>query len=309
MQIWFEKPAGNLSFAGGPWRVNRIPSFIVSSSFLEPFFSCRPQHPGCRRRLAIRCIGCPRRLHLPSGPDIRAAGTLLSPDPRLFLAPGPVRCGKIKKKKEREGSEAPGGEARRRDLETPTANNKEIESNTLIYRNTKKEQEREMRKGIQPALEQYLVTAGGGEGAAVVAAAAAASMDKRALLASPGFAAAAAPGTYIQILTTNPSTTSCATSLQSGTLAAGPLLPSVPGAEPAAGSLLYTTPQGPSSRAGLLQQPPAPGRGGGGGPPVILSLRKVPSPGGRRSPGSDGCVSARLSIVGLGAVPPACAYC
>lgn len=32
-----------------------------------------------------------------------------------------------------------------------------------------------MRKGIQPALEQYLVTAGGGEGAAVVAAAAAAS--------------------------------------------------------------------------------------------------------------------------------------
>lgn len=101
MQIWFEKPAGNLSFAGGPWRVNRIPSFIVSSSFLEPFFSCRPQHPGCRRRLAIRCIGRPRRLHLPSGPDIRAAGTLLSPDPRLFLALGPVRCGKIKRK-ERE---------------------------------------------------------------------------------------------------------------------------------------------------------------------------------------------------------------
>ncbi|XP_060228742.1 transcription factor E2F3 isoform X2 [Meriones unguiculatus] len=130
-----------------------------------------------------------------------------------------------------------------------------------------------MRKGIQPALEPYLVTAGGGEGAAVVAAAAAASMDKRALLASPGFAAAAAaPGTYIQILTTNPSTTSCATSLQSGTLAAGPLLPSVPGAEPAAGSLLYTTPQGPSSRAGLLQQPPAPGRGGGGGPPAKRRL-------------------------------------
>lgn len=166
-----------------------------------------------------------------------------------------------------------------------------------------------MRKGIQPALEQYLVTAGGGEGAAVVAAAAAASMDKRALLASPGFAAAAAPGTYIQILTTNPSTTSCATSLQSSTLAAGPLLPSVPGAEPTAGSLLYSTPQGPSSRAGLLQQPPAPGRGGGGGPPVIPSLRNVPSPGGRRAPGSGGCESARLSIVGLVAVPPACAYC
>ncbi|XP_051025416.1 transcription factor E2F3 [Acomys russatus] len=130
-----------------------------------------------------------------------------------------------------------------------------------------------MRKGIQPALEQYLVTAGGGEGAAVVAAAAAAaSMDKRALLASPGFAAAAAPGTYIQILTTNPSTTSCATSLQSGTLAAGPLLPGVPGTEPATGSLLYTTPQGPSSRAGLLQQPPTPGRGGGGGPPAKRRL-------------------------------------
>ncbi|GAB1298043.1 Transcription factor E2F3 [Apodemus speciosus] len=129
-----------------------------------------------------------------------------------------------------------------------------------------------MRKGIQPALEQYLVTAGGGEGAAVVAAAAAASMDKRALLASPGFAAAAAPGTYIQILTTNPSTTSCATSLQSGALAAGPLLPSVPGTEPAA-SNLYTTPQGPSSRAGLLQQPPAPGRGGGGGPPQQAKRR------------------------------------
>ncbi|GAB5571190.1 transcription factor E2F3 isoform X1 [Prionailurus iriomotensis] len=126
-----------------------------------------------------------------------------------------------------------------------------------------------MRKGIQPALEQYLVTAGGGEGAAVVAAAAAAaSMDKRALLASPGFpaaAAAAAPGAYIQILTTNTSTTSCSSSLQSGAVAAGPLLPSAPGAEQTAGSLLYTTPHGPSSRAGLLQQPPALGRGGGGG--------------------------------------------
>ncbi|XP_037698892.1 transcription factor E2F3 isoform X1 [Choloepus didactylus] len=120
-----------------------------------------------------------------------------------------------------------------------------------------------MRKGIQPALEQYLVTAGGGEGAAVVAATAAASMDKRALLASSGFPAAA-PGTYIQILTTNTSTTSCSSSLQSGT-AAGPLLPSVPGVEQTAGSLLYTTPHGPSSRAGLLQQPPALGRGGSGG--------------------------------------------
>ncbi|XP_029426517.1 transcription factor E2F3 isoform X2 [Nannospalax galili] len=131
-----------------------------------------------------------------------------------------------------------------------------------------------MRKGIPPALDHYLVTAGGGEGAAVVAAAAAAaSMDKRALLASPGFAAAAAaaPGAYIQILTTNPSTTSCATSLHGGALAAGPLLPSVAGAEPAAGSLLYTTPHGPSSRAGL-QQPPAPGRGGGGGPPAKRRL-------------------------------------
>ncbi|TEA22356.1 hypothetical protein DBR06_SOUSAS31310003 [Sousa chinensis] len=128
-----------------------------------------------------------------------------------------------------------------------------------------------MRKGIQPALEQYLVTAGGGEGAAVVAAAAAASMDKRALLASPSFpaaataAAAAAPSAYIQILTTNTSTTSCSSSLQSGAVAAGPLLPSAPGVEQTAGSLLYTTPHGPSSRAGLLQQPPALGRGGGGG--------------------------------------------
>ncbi|XP_047715546.1 transcription factor E2F3 isoform X1 [Prionailurus viverrinus] len=135
-----------------------------------------------------------------------------------------------------------------------------------------------MRKGIQPALEQYLVTAGGGEGAAVVAAAAAAaSMDKRALLASPGFpaaAAAAAPGAYIQILTTNTSTTSCSSSLQSGAVAAGPLLPSAPGAEQTAGSLLYTTPHGPSSRAGLLQQPPALGRGGGGGggPPAKRRL-------------------------------------
>ncbi|XP_032103603.1 transcription factor E2F3-like [Sapajus apella] len=139
-----------------------------------------------------------------------------------------------------------------------------------------------MRKGIQPALEPYLVTAGGGEGAAVVAAAAAASMDKRALLASPGFAAAA-PGAYIQILTTNTSTTSCSSSLHSGAVAAGPLLPSAPGAEQTAGSLLYTTPHGPSSRAGLLQQPPALGRGGsgGGGPPVIPFLPSVPSPGGR----------------------------
>ncbi|XP_075389507.1 transcription factor E2F3 isoform X2 [Tenrec ecaudatus] len=132
-----------------------------------------------------------------------------------------------------------------------------------------------MRKGIRPALEQYLVTAGGGEGAAVVAAAAAAaSMDKRALLASPGFpaaTAAAAPGAYIQILTTNTSTTSC--SLQSGGTAAGPLLPSGPGAEQTAGSLLYTTPHGPSSRPGLLQQPPALGRGGsGGGPPAKRRL-------------------------------------
>ncbi|KAM5298791.1 transcription factor E2F3 [Ctenodactylus gundi] len=125
-----------------------------------------------------------------------------------------------------------------------------------------------MRKGIQPALEQYLVTAGGGEGAAVVSTATAASMDKRALLASPGFAAAAAPGAYIQILTTNPSATSCSSSLQSGAVAAGPLLPGAPGApgaEPTAGSLLYTTPHGPSSRAGLLQ-PPALGRGGSGPP-------------------------------------------
>uniref|UniRef100_A0A8C3WPD7 E2F transcription factor 3 n=1 Tax=Catagonus wagneri TaxID=51154 RepID=A0A8C3WPD7_9CETA len=138
-----------------------------------------------------------------------------------------------------------------------------------------------MRKGIQPALEQYLVTAGGGEGAAVVATAAAASMDKRALLASPGFpaaaaaaAAAAAPSAYIQILTTNTSTTSCSSSLQSGAVAAGPLLPSAPGVEQTAGSLLYTTPHGPSSRAGLLQQPPALGRGGsgGGGPPAKRRL-------------------------------------
>lgn len=134
-----------------------------------------------------------------------------------------------------------------------------------------------MRKGIQPALEQYLVTAGGGEGA-TVAAAAAASMDKRALLASPGLpaaaaAAAAAPGAYIQILTSNTSTTSCSSSLHSGAVAAGPLLPSVPGAEQTAGSLLYTTPHGPSSRAGLLQQPPALGRGGsGGGPPAKRRL-------------------------------------
>ncbi|XP_016044605.2 transcription factor E2F3 isoform X2 [Erinaceus europaeus] len=134
-----------------------------------------------------------------------------------------------------------------------------------------------MRKGIQPALEQYLVTAGGGEGATVVAAAAAASMDKRALLASPGFpaaaaAAATAPGAYIQILTTNTSTTSCSSSLQSGA-AAGPLLPCATGAEQTAGSLLYTTPHGPSSRTGLLQ-PPALGRGGsgGGGPPAKRRL-------------------------------------
>jgi transcription factor E2F3 len=114
-----------------------------------------------------------------------------------------------------------------------------------------------MRKGIQPALEQYLVTTGGGEGAAVVAAAAAASMDKRALLASPGIAAAAAaaPGAYIQTLTRNTSTISCSSSLQSGALSASSLLPCVPGVEPSAGSLLYTTPQGPSSRARLLQQP------------------------------------------------------
>ncbi|XP_055262176.1 transcription factor E2F3 isoform X2 [Moschus berezovskii] len=130
-----------------------------------------------------------------------------------------------------------------------------------------------MRKGIQPALEQYLVTAGGGEGAAVVAAAAAASMDKRALLASPGFPAAA-PSAYIQILTTNTSTTSCSSSLQSGAVAAGPLLPSAPGVEQTAGSLIYTTPHGPSGRAGLLQQPPALGRGGsgGGGPPAKRRL-------------------------------------
>ncbi|KAM5321641.1 transcription factor E2F3 isoform 1-T1 [Glossophaga mutica] len=133
-----------------------------------------------------------------------------------------------------------------------------------------------MRRGIQPALEQYLVTAGGGEGATVVAAAAAASMDKRALLASPGFpaATAAAPGAYIQILTTNTSTTSCSSSLQSGAVAAGPILPSAPGAEQTASSLLYTTPHGPSSRAGLLQQAPALGRGGsgGGGPPAKRRL-------------------------------------
>ncbi|XP_068948593.1 transcription factor E2F3 isoform X1 [Petaurus breviceps papuanus] len=132
-----------------------------------------------------------------------------------------------------------------------------------------------MRKGIQPALEQFLVTAGGGEGAAAVAAAAAAaaaSMDKRALLASPGFPATAAPGTYIQILTTNTTTTSSCSSLQSGGAAAGPQHTNIPGVEQTAGSLLYSTPHGPSSRAGLLQQQPALGRGGGGGPPAKRRL-------------------------------------
>ncbi|XP_074128637.1 transcription factor E2F3 isoform X1 [Sminthopsis crassicaudata] len=132
-----------------------------------------------------------------------------------------------------------------------------------------------MRKGIQPALEQFLVTAGGGEGAAAVAAAAAAaaaSMDKRALLASPGFPATAAPGTYIQILTTNTTTSSCSSSLQSGGAATGPQHTNIPGVEQTASSLLYSTPHGPSSRAGLLQQQPALGRGGGGGPPAKRRL-------------------------------------
>ena len=176
-----------------------------------------------------------------------------------------------------------------------------------------------MRKGIQPALEQYLVTAGGGEGAAVVATAAAASMDKRALLASPGFpaaaaAAAAAPSAYIQILTTNTSTTSCSSSLQSGAVAAGPLLPSAPGVEQTAGSLLYTTPHGPSSRAGLLQQPPALGRGGsggGGGPPVMPSRSHRPQPGrevGLHHAGwwarcGQPWETAGPSVVGLGVCP------
>lgn len=156
-----------------------------------------------------------------------------------------------------------------------------------------------MRKGIQPALEQYLVTAGGGEGAAVVAAAAAASMDKRALLASPGFPAAAAPSAYIQILTTNTSTTSCSSSLQSGAVAAGPLLPSAPGVEQTAGSLIYTTPHGPSGRAGLLQQPPALGRGGsGGGGPPVNALPSPPSParagGGLALRGVVGALRAAL---------------
>lgn len=183
-----------------------------------------------------------------------------------------------------------------------------------------------MKKGIQPALEQYLVTAGGGEGATVVAAAAAAaSMDKRALLASPGFpaaaaaAAAAAPGAYIQILTTNTSTTSCSSSLQSGAVAAGPILPCAPGAELTAGSLLYTTPHGPSGRAGLLQQPPALGRGssGGGGPPVMPSCPRCPQPrwgGGFAPRGLVGALRAapgerRPSPVGLGAGPPTRVYC
>ncbi|XP_051826582.1 transcription factor E2F3 [Antechinus flavipes] len=133
-----------------------------------------------------------------------------------------------------------------------------------------------MRKGIQPALEQFLVTAGGGEGAAAVAAAAAAaaaSMDKRALLASPGFPATAAPGTYIQILTTNTTTSSsCSSSLQSGGAATGPQHTNIPGVEQTASSFLYSTPHGPSSRAGLLQQQPALGRGGGGGPPAKRRL-------------------------------------
>ncbi|KAM9095910.1 transcription factor E2F3 isoform 2-T2 [Sarcophilus harrisii] len=133
-----------------------------------------------------------------------------------------------------------------------------------------------MRKGIQPALEQFLVTAGGGEGAAAVAAAAAAaaaSMDKRALLASPGFPATAAPGTYIQILTTNTTTSSsCSSSLQSGGATTGPQHTNIPGVEQTASSFLYSTPHGPSSRAGLLQQQPALGRGGGGGPPAKRRL-------------------------------------
>lgn len=99
-----------------------------------------------------------------------------------------------------------------------------------------------MRKGIQPALEQYLVAGGGGEEGGI---ATAASMDKRTLLASPGIQAtttttssSSSSGTYIQIL------------------AAGPLLhPGAPGSDPTAGTSLYTTPHGPCSRAGLQQQP------------------------------------------------------
>lgn len=152
-----------------------------------------------------------------------------------------------------------------------------------------------MKKGIQPALEQYLVTAGAGEGAA----AAAASMDKRALLAGPGFAPT---GAYIQILTTSASTTSCSSSLQGGAVAAGPL-PSAPGAEHTAGSL-YATPHGPSGRAALLQRPPAPGRGGGG-PPVM------PSRPHRARPRRGGVLAARAAWGALAdlrataAAPPA----
>lgn len=55
-----------------------------------------------------------------------------------------------------------------------------------------------------------------------------------------------------------------------------PSSPSAPGVEQTAGSLIYTTPHGPSGRAGLLQQPPALGRGGSGG--GGLPVNALPSP-------------------------------
>lgn len=97
MQIWFEKPAGNLSFAGGPWRVNRIPSFIVSSSFLEPFFSCRPQHPAAAAVSQSVASAAPDASNPPRGPISVRPGPSSLQSPDYFWAPGPVWCRKIKR--------------------------------------------------------------------------------------------------------------------------------------------------------------------------------------------------------------------
>lgn len=110
MQIWFEKRAGNPSFAGGPWRVTRLPS-LHSLSAAAASWSHFPAGPTQRERpRSIRRICPPRRLRPPPAPRILQPGPPRHPRPPVFCA-GPRHRGG--KRLGRPGGEGRGEEATR----------------------------------------------------------------------------------------------------------------------------------------------------------------------------------------------------
>ena len=83
---------------GGPWRVNRTPSCTVSGSFLEPFSAAPSLPPPPPRNPLHPPPPSPLEAPHPGCPDPPLSRTAI-----IFGSPGPVRCGKIKRK-EREGA-------------------------------------------------------------------------------------------------------------------------------------------------------------------------------------------------------------